>query len=143
MSRALGHQVAAGGGARGEPRLRLRRPLPPRRGRRSPRTARGRWAPAVEKRGARSKRSGLRRAPSETPGAEGRGHSEAAPGPFRRPFPRPGASGARAGSAPAGLRSRPAGRGRRGRAEPAFRATAARGGHAPGAAGAGAGAAAG
>lgn len=83
-----------------------------------------------------SGRACLRRAPSETPGAEGRGLSEATPGPVQRP----GASGARAGSAPAGLRARPAGRGR---AEPAFRGTAARGGRAPGAAGAGAGAGAG
>nr|XP_059875805.1 uncharacterized protein LOC132430578 [Delphinus delphis] len=42
VSRTLGHRVAAGGGVRGDPRLRLRRPLPPRRGRRRPRTWRGR-----------------------------------------------------------------------------------------------------
>lgn len=57
VSRTLGHLVAAGGGGRGDPRLRLRRPLPPRRGRRRPRTWRGRWAPAAVRRGARGERA--------------------------------------------------------------------------------------
>lgn len=74
VSRTLGHRVAAGGGGRGDPRLRLRRPLPPRRGRRRPRTWRGRWAPAAVRRGARGKRAGgPPPGPVRDPGSRGPG----------------------------------------------------------------------